>query len=280
MICFSYCVVPKVELGSCYTAHCVPTMNQDFIDCEVHVGEDSGYTLLLANRLPSYEITTHRYGQGHYYEMGGKKVPTVTQIASHGLDPAILEGWKKKKLGEATRYVQARYSGRVLDDELMSTMALEIEARYQMLTHVGDRVHAFAESIMKDEPYEIVYPEDELFVTSFKQFRADVDLRPLAVEVPVGSLKHKYAGRLDFLAVVGDRVCIVDIKSGSGVFDSHHRQVAGYSIALTEMYGYPQHDGLILHLKPDGYDLVEVNLLTAIPQFLEWRCNYKAEKGQ
>lgn len=177
-----------------------------------------------------------------------------------------IRRWQQNNRRKAEAIVNERYYGRVMDASLQAQRDAEIEAEYIILDQRGNRVHAIAHAMQQELPYSVI-PEDESYIRGLRLFMADTGFQSLGSEVPVGSVKHCYGGRLDFLGIVRDQIALVDIKTGKKVSD-YRLQVAGYSLALTEMYQYPEHLGLLLYLKPDAYELVEVDFVVEIPKFL------------
>lgn len=61
--------------------------------------------------------------------------------------------------------------------------------------------------------------------------------KPIRVEQPVWNKGLRYAGTIDFVASYPDGLDLLDWKSSSGIYDSHHVQVTGYALAARELLG-------------------------------------------
>jgi hypothetical protein len=106
-------------------------------------------------------------------------------------------------------------------------------------------------------------------------------LRPagfLGSEVVVGSREHQYAGTYDVLVRdhAGRRIRL-DLKTSSGVFESHHVQIQGYEMAARECGEEPADHLVIVRLAADGsYEFVRSQ---ATPEdFLSLLAAYRAVK--
>ena len=72
-------------------------------------------------------------------------------------------------------------------------------------------------------------------VTAFRAWEKAFDVHWLASELIVVSLTHGYAGTLDGVAVVRNKVVLLDLKTSGGVYDEYFTQLQAYADALAEM---------------------------------------------
>ena len=177
------------------------------------------------------------------------------------------------------------------------------------LTKAGDRgtnVHSALEAWASTKgeffPTPVDFPDEERpYVEGLLKFIDDCDgaVVPLAHEVMVGSAEHGFAGRFDLIVEITDKRQFVrkqykrkdsvlwspkpgrwrlDLKTSSGVYDSHHLQLAGYEGASIEG-GYPPcRGGAILRVDKEGYyELVPSE--ATFDQFLAVKSAYDALKG-
>lgn len=148
-------------------------------------------------------------------------------------------------------------------------------------TNVHSALEAWARSNGEFFPTPQNFPDEERpYVEGLLQF---VDTiagkgRPVLCEVMVGSAEHGFAGRYDLVVELFEPVEFIakaykrkepktvtlgpgrflgDAKTSSGVYDSHHLQLAAYEGASIEC-GYQPTDGrFVLHLTKDGaYEVV------------------------
>jgi hypothetical protein len=104
----------------------------------------------------------------------------------------------------------------------------------------------------------IALPDDkeiQNIVKNFLEWEKIYNPQWLASEIQVGSLKHRYAGILDALAIMndmfGEKVTLIDFKTSSGIKDDYNIQLAGLCICLEEM-GLKVDQRAILHLPKEG----------------------------
>ena len=64
------------------------------------------------------------------------------------------------------------------------------------------------------------------------------------VERPLVSEKHRFGGTNDIYAVVRGRKCLIELKTGTAIYDTHIFQ-AGVNKGLMEECGYPVEDAIV-----------------------------------
>ena len=69
-------------------------------------------------------------------------------------------------------------------------------------------------------------------------------------EVSVFHPELRYAGQIDCVARCGDRVIIIDWKSGKEIYPSHAMQVAAYAMAYSEMTGLAVSEAYVVKASP------------------------------
>ena len=72
------------------------------------------------------------------------------------------------------------------------------------------------------------------------------------IELRVKSKKLRFAGTLDRVALIDDRLAIVDIKTTSQSHPGHAVQTMAYSMAYSEMSGNKIQDRYCVYLRSDG----------------------------
>lgn len=145
--------------------------------------------------------------------------------------------------------------------------------------NLGTLVHDIAEAHVLGKPIPEAPEEAEPYVESLLRFLEDFQPEFEAVEAPVFSRKERYAGTLDAIATfptLADHPdyahlgraprLLLDYKSGKGVYPEVGLQLAAYRYAETFL-GMPDGSeapvpevdgGAVIHLRPDGYELVPV----------------------
>ncbi len=165
--------------------------------------------------------------------------------------------------------------------------------------NLGTLVHDYAEAYVLDTLWTLGTDRGPdwnegaaaPYMVQFLQFLDDYEPVFEAVEAPVISKSQRWAGTLDAILTiererlddaalriwdipnrdgfVGDRLrLLVDFKTGKGVYPQVALQLAGYRYADTFLGGpdaseteMPEVDGCaVLHLRPDGYDLIPIRV--------------------
>lgn len=122
------------------------------------------------------------------------------------------------------------------------------EKTKQEAADLGNLIHDWIEGYIKNklgEGPEMEMPEDpnvQVGVTSFLEWEEQHNVKYLWTEKILYSLKHDYIGKGDIGAIVDDLTCLVDIKSGNGLYNSVRAQTAAYAKADTEESGI-KYDG-------------------------------------
>jgi len=82
------------------------------------------------------------------------------------------------------------------------------------------------------------------FLKWFKTHEIEI----LAIELQLVSEKYRYGGTIDFIAKVDGIVCLVDIKSGSGIYPEMKMQLSAYKQLYEEIYGKKIEVCYIIHI--------------------------------
>ena len=118
-------------------------------------------------------------------------------------------------------------------------------------TDRGSKVHHLTETPIDDvealdEPEEI-----KGYLRAYKKWETDFKPEILEVEKTVFSEKYGFAGSLDRIMKVGDKIVLLDIKTGKDIYDEVYLQLSAYKQALKEE-GYEVEEMAPLLLKENG----------------------------
>lgn len=142
---------------------------------------------------------------------------------------------------------------------------------------VHDAFELWAKEGVVPDP-EFFPSEERGYIVGLNAFLDDVQPEPLDSEVMIGSVRHGYAGRYDLrlhvprecevvykrtpkrgahYAILKPGIILGDLKTSSGVYPSHSRQLEAYEAASVEC-GYEPTDARgIIHVGKDGsYEFV------------------------
>jgi hypothetical protein len=180
---------------------------------------------------PPLRLERRNYGRGHGYKLDGEKILGVT-TAIDVLDKPALREWYAKQA--AARAVDEW--DRLADLPVSERLAYIQRGARDTTTAAalrGTDIHrhgqALAEGREVDVPDEYRGP-----VEAYARWLDEWDVTPWAVETPLASTQHLYAGTADLWGHVGRRdgaFCLLDIKTGRGVYDETGLQLAAYRFA-------------------------------------------------
>ena len=184
----------------------------------------------------------------HYYEIEGKKLPSVTQIIGDCTNnSAPLIQWGANQVVEYMRQ-------NLCPDESCPYTSKEIferldKARFhfkdvsQTALDVGSEVHGMVEKYLSQhldlgiifDCAELVSEKSEQAVNAFNAFldwEKEHNLKPIALEQTVYG--NGWAGTLDFLGYFDDKLFVIDWKSSKAHYKEMDYQVAAYRSAIEE----------------------------------------------
>lgn len=218
----------------------------------------------------------HNSGSGHYYTLDGEKISGVT-TAIGALNKSALVNWAAKESASFAVDNWDRLSGLGVSQRYEEIRSAKDKRNKDAVVR-GNRIHAMAERIAHGEevdvPKEYVGPVD-----AYARFLDAWDFETIATETPVCRTDYRYGGTLDAI-VESDRFgrVLLDVKTGSGVYDEVGLQLAAYrhaDVLLEEVEQTGPRGGkkpslwvekpmlsvdtvMVAHVKPDTVDLVPV----------------------
>lgn len=184
---------------------------------------------------------------------------------------------------------------------------------------LGSEVHRFAEAYHLDQPMPTPPLPVRAYLNQLQRFLADFQPTIIAAETKVyhrgasrSPIPWAYAGTLDLLVRIDGETAVVDIKTGRNVWPEAALQINAYAYAdfliadpnhpgaqqvnpgrgrrYYEWHGPPADEiempdvqaGYVLHLRPEGYDLLPVpirddlyDLFLSLFSILDWEDRVK-----
>lgn len=180
---------------------------------------------------PTTRLERRNYGRGHGYKLDGEKILGVT-TAIDVLDKAALREWYAKQA-----------AARAVDEwDRLSTMPVSERLAYiqrgardttRAAALRGTEIHGYGQALA--EGREIDVPDAHRGpVEAYARWLDEWDVTAWAVETPLASATHRFGGTADLWGRVGkrdDAFCLLDIKTGRGVYDETGLQLAAYRYA-------------------------------------------------
>jgi len=189
----------------------------------------------LCEGLPSVTSFSGQYGGGGLYPAGYRHALDAVfgAYADEEKTEVADGGWMSdlEPAGILTTY---------LDDLFRYRQEVEeIPTPGKVSSEFGVGVHAALESVLTGEGEVPVKYADAVDAVMGWLNKGGPD-GPYVVEDVEVNVFHPellYAGQIDCVARCGNRVIIIDWKSGRGIYDSHAMQVAAYAMAYEAMTG-------------------------------------------
>lgn len=233
---------------------------------------------------PALARSTSR-GRTYQHPRTGETVWSVTTILD-ALPKKALVGWAAREVAE---YAVAN---RRIVDGMLEGVRLQKRPDGTLVVSDADAVQA-AVDYLKGSPYRsrdrkkdlgtLVHREVEAHILGqerpevppdaarhMEHFRRFIDVwQPdfLASEMTVWNRTESYGGTLDFIARMGDRTVICDVKSGKDIYPEVALQLCAYWRAecaiLPDGTEQPMPDiegAVALHLTEDGYRLLPIHI--------------------
>lgn len=206
-----------------------------------------------------FRESSHRY----WLMADGKRTPAVSVTSAlKVLDRPALLYWAERCGAEGA--INLDRSGGIPEDEplenvlqLVRSHGFGMDAKRDAGADRGTAIHNVLElyvtegQIAKASEFD---PSVRGYVQGLCRWLLATEPQPTAVEQIVGSVKHGYAGRLDFRGLVGERDLLVDLKTSpkARVYPEAHLQAAAYMLALEECGLAPVDGAMVLAVGEDG----------------------------
>lgn len=177
----------------------------------------------------------------HMYYIEGKRKTGVTTFLNIKDKSTALLSWSKE---EAVKYILPLLkAGKKIGQKEVISAIFAHETTLKTATDLGTLIHAWCESYIKHKlkikGYEKMpeMPEDPAVAqgaVAFLEWESTHKVKFLWSEKTLYSLKHDYIGTADFGAKVDGLLCLCDIKSGNGLYNSVRAQTSAYAEADRE----------------------------------------------
>ena len=228
-------------------------------------------------RTPNREdLRTHDRYRGRYYWWEDKPYLSVTNAPRNGLPAPALMYWSAKMVAEyvADNPKEVADLGKRMDrGEFVSLLKNKPWKARDAAGDIGSAVHDLAEQYVLSLSTDLIphlEPRVQAMARQFVDFMQTVQPKVHAIEGVVYNREYRYAGAFDFIfdfnypdGILAGRY-IVDVKTGSGIYDKDALQQTAYrygefiavgddEVPMPEVAG-----AFCLHLRPQSWKLVPV----------------------
>lgn len=188
-----------------------------------------------------------RRGAGLYFNESNDAFVRVTSVLDIIHKPFLMQ-W----------YARETYYAMVKDPNISEEDAINAARnKSRIAMDKGSLVHSMVESFQEKKRKEEAFPTHlQGYMDGFEKFLLENSMEIEKQEQTVFSKKHRFAGTLDLLTTSNGKRFLIDIKTGSAIYDEASLQVSAYQYALEEQ-GITVHERRIVLLKEDGSFKVE-----------------------
>ena len=188
------------------------------------------------------------YPNSHRYTVNGKPTNgSVTGIIAMYDKSGQLTPWAAEVTAE---YLKEKFAEK---KELFEEDFLDAEEQHTIkkkeAASIGSEVHEWIEHYINGEKPEMPdTKEAQIGVNAFLDWVNDNKVKFLSSERVIYSRKHDFIGKMDIEAKVNGKLCLIDIKTSNGIYNTYYMQTAAYVKADEEESGRKYHGRWILRL--------------------------------
>jgi hypothetical protein len=203
--------------------------------------------------------------KGRFYPWKESKYVSVTTAISEGIPKPQLNRWFVRSMAEVAATNRGDLA--LLSEERAKEWLMAYRSpRDGTAAILGSSIHSMIERIIKGLPCREPSAEEAPYIKAFMAFVNKRKPKFIESEATVFSREHGYAGTMDAMMEIDGNVYVVDTKTGKGVWPEAALQLAAYRHA--DFFGRPDgtedpiptcSGGLVLHLRPQGHQVVPVD---------------------
>jgi hypothetical protein len=215
------------------------------------------------------EVSDIRGDRFYVWHKKERFVSTTTAIGA--LPKKKLQDWKDRKLIEDYR-LHEEHVRKMKPADVISYLKTQDMSTF---ASTGTDVHRYVEDIAKGRPLADADGTTAPFYSQVHNFLDDYRPNLIHSELTVLNRDWMYGGRIDLVVEIGGRRYVLDVKTGKAVYGEVGLQLASYANAgfvanmdgtESEMPDVRKDVGLVLHVRPDKYELRMVDIGTRVYQ--------------
>lgn len=214
--------------------------------------------------VPGLSFKSEEYGKPcHKHILNGGQIPGCTSVSGQFSEDGWKFAWPVKLMAEQIHADIDEHSGsgenvyveikRNSLNEIIQNAKNAWRRTRDSAAEKGTSAHFYIEEYVKTGA-ALALPDDKEIVNcldNFFKWEKKYNVKWLASEIQVGSLKYVFAGILDALIEIDGKIVLLDYKTSSSIKDEYNIQLAGLCICLEEM-GVTVDARAILHIPKEG----------------------------
>lgn len=171
----------------------------------------------------------------HMYMVDGKRKTGVTTIIGILDKSGALIGWATELARDFL--LERIQEAPVTEEQIYKSCDLHSERKVEA-SNIGSEVHDWIEAHIKNQNPEMPQSKEaQIGVNAFLDWENANKVKFITSERLVYSKKHDFVGTLDIEAKVNGKLCLIDIKTSNGIYNSFSLQTAAYVKADEEESG-------------------------------------------
>ena len=181
------------------------------------------------SKLYNDKVEIKFFPKSHQYWVNGKRKTGVTTLIGIVDKSRPLVIWATELMRD---FLLAKKDITEADIYKASTIH---EEKKKEAADIGTEIHDWIEKYVKGEKPDMPESKEaQIGVTAFLQWTDENKVKFLSSERVVYSKKHDYIGKMDIEAKVNGKLCLIDIKSSNGLYNTYNLQTAAYVMADEE----------------------------------------------
>lgn len=168
----------------------------------------------------------------HMYFISGKRKTGVTTYVGIKDKSRALMSWKGQRVVD---YLLKKIKNGGIDERAICIASYIDEIEKEEAADIGESIHNWAEQYinfkLKKSKVAPEMPElknVQVGVNAFLDWEKQHKVKFLSSERVVYSKKYDYIGKMDIEAVIDGDLCLVDLKSSNGLYNTVNMQTAAY----------------------------------------------------
>lgn len=186
------------------------------------------------------KIKAKFFPESHQYWVDGKRKTGVTTFIGIKDKSIALVSWATE-VGADFLLDKLEKGEVITEKDILEAQDLH-RIKKEQAADIGTLIHDWAENYikykLKHKGYTMPdFPEDtnaQIGINAFLDWEKEHDVKFISSERVVYSRKYDYIGKMDIEAKVDGKVCLVDLKSSNGLYNSVRLQTAAYAKADEE----------------------------------------------
>lgn len=198
-------------------------------------------TPAIETKLYGGKITVKFFPDGHSYWIKGKRKTGVTSLIGIKDKSAALVSWATEISADFLLDKLNRGES-ITESDIIEAQNLH-NAKKNEAADLGTKIHDWCEKYIKHKIKEKGYetspdmPEEsavQIGINAFLDWEKEHKVKFISSERIVYSKKYDYLGKMDIEAKVDGKICLVDLKSSSGLYNTVRLQTSAYAQADEE----------------------------------------------